>query len=88
MLTVDHLWRRAPRTGEVEKIAISRTNGKSGGPRILPDSFVGGVPRQASVEHVHRMRKELCKTANELRREIRVEQKVQRFMRSRPACEA
>jgi len=74
--------------GEVEKIGISGYNGESIGPCIFPDTFVRCVPRQTGVEHVRRIRKELRKAAYELRREIRVEQKLQRDTRCRPACEA
>ena len=73
---------------EVEKIGISRYDRESVGPCILPDSFVRGVPRQTGVKDMNRIWEKLCKTADELGRKIRVEQKLQRDRRSRPACEA
>jgi hypothetical protein len=73
---------------EVEKIGISDNAGESVGPCIVRNRFFRGVPRQTGVEHVNRIGEKLCETANELRREIRVKQQLQRYMRSRPAYEA
>lgn len=42
----------------------------------------------AGVENVHRTGKQLGEAVNELGREIRVKQQLQRDIRSRPVCEA
>jgi hypothetical protein len=56
--------------------------------RIVPDPFVRGELGKARVEDVDGIGKELGKAANKRRREIRVKKKLQRDIRSRPACEA
>ena len=56
--------------------------------RIFPDRFVRGELGKARVEDVDGIGKKLGKAANKPRREIRVKKKLQRDMRSRPACEA
>ena len=55
---------------------------------MLPNSFVWREPGESRVEDVDRIGEELRKPVNESGREIRVKQKFQREMRSRPACEA
>jgi hypothetical protein len=72
VLKADYLWRRAAGTGEFEKIGIGRYDGEPVCLCILPNSFVWGEPGESRVENVDRIGEEFSKTANQLRREIRV----------------
>ena len=88
VLQPHHLWRSAAGFREVEKIGISRYDGEPMGRGILPNHLVRGEPGETGVENVNRIGKELGEAMNEFRREIRIKQKLQGNIRSRPVCEA
>ena len=88
VLQSHHLWRHAAGFREVEKIGISRYDGKPMDRGILPNHLIRGEPGETSVENVNRIGKELGQAMNEFRREIRIEQKLQGNIRSRPVCDA
>ena len=72
-LELDYLWRCAAGPGEVEKIGIGRYDREPVDPCIIPNTFVRGEPGETCFENVNGSGEKLCKTANELRRQIRVE---------------
>jgi hypothetical protein len=88
ILKQDNLWRRAAVFGKVEKIRVSRYDNETVSPRIIPNGLVRSEPREACVENVRRAGEKFRKATDKLRRKVRVKQKLQRDMRSRPVCEA
>lgn len=85
---VDHLRRRTTGGGEVDKVGIGGDDDEAVFSRVCPDGFVGREPCESRIKNVKRIGKQLRQTDNELGREIRVKQKLQREALSRPVCEA
>jgi len=71
-LDLDYLWRRAAGPGEVEKIGIGCYDREPVGPCILPNTFVRGEPGETRIENGNGSGEKPRKTANDLRRQIRV----------------
>lgn len=88
VLEQDNVWRSAAVFGKVEKIRVSRYDNETVSPCIIPNGLVRGEPGEARVENVCRVGEEFRKATDQLGREIRVKQKLQRDMRSRPVCDA
>ncbi len=72
VLEPNHLRRRTSGRHQIKKIGIRCYDDESVISGILPNHLVRGESSQARMENVGRIRKELCETANELWREIRV----------------
>jgi hypothetical protein len=88
ILKPDNLGRRAAVFGKIEKIRVSRYDSETVSPRIIPNRLVRSEMGEVRIENVSRVREKLRKATDQLGREIRVKQKLQRDMRSRPVCEA
>ena len=85
---MNHLGRTAAGLCEFEKIGIRRNDQEPLGRSEFPNLLIRRGTRQTRFENVRGARKELSKTANQLRGEICVEKKLQRDLRSRPAWAA
>lgn len=72
----------------IEKIGIRRHEDKFILPGVLPDNLIGGEMCQASLENVGGAGEQLCEASDKLWREVRVEEQLQRELRSRPVWEA
>ena len=88
LLQADHRGRRAAGPGEIEEIGIGGYNRETFAAREVPDLLIGSRASQAGIEPMCGTWKQLPKSANKLRRQIRVKQELQRALRSRPVCEA
>lgn len=84
----DYPRRRTPARRQLKEIGICCYDDEPVGSGILPNGLVRCEPDETAVENVDRIREKFSQMANEFRREIRVEKKLQRALRSRPVCEA
>ena len=85
---MNHLRRTAAGLCKLEKIRIGRNDHEPLSRCEFPNLLISRGMRQTRFENMRGAREELSKTANKLGREICVEKKFQRDLRSRPAWAA